>query len=227
MIPAFVRRAYYLAAFVPMRVNARLYRALRAPRSGQVKVHLGPGQRNYLHGWINVDANLLTAKIDVWADLTGGLPFRDGTVDLFYSHHVIEHLPDRALAPLFAEMFRCLKPGGGIRIAGPDAESAARKLAEGDRAWFSSDFPDRRESIGGRFANFLLCGGEHLCLLTASYLEEVAGGAGFVSIRRRLPAGDTGYPALMDAAALGTEEPDDPDCPHTLVIEAEKPRDAA
>ena len=102
-----------------MRVNAKLYRALRAPRSGRVKVHLGPGQRNYLAGWINVDANLLTAKIDVWADLTGGLPFRDATVDMFYSHHVIEHLPDAALAPLFAEMYRCLKPGGCIRIVRP------------------------------------------------------------------------------------------------------------
>ena len=57
--------------------------------------------------------------------------------------------------------------------------------------------------------------------------EEIAAAAGFVSIRRRLPATDTGYPALMDPAALGTEEADDPECPHTLVVEAEKPRDAA
>ncbi len=227
MISSLVRRLYFVAAYLPMRVNALAYRVLRAPRTGVVKVHLGPGQRNYLAGWINVDANIVSAKVDVWADLTGKLPFRDRTVDIFYAHHVIEHLPDRALPPLFREMFRCLKPGGCIRMAGPDAESAARKLVEGDRAWFSSDFPDRRSSLGGRFANFLLCGGEHLSLLTASYLEEVATGAGFVRIGRRLPVKETAYPGLMDSAALAMEEEDDFACPHTLVVEAEKPRDAA
>lgn len=32
-------------------------------------VQLGPGQKNYIDGWVNVDANFVTAKIDIWADI--------------------------------------------------------------------------------------------------------------------------------------------------------------
>jgi predicted SAM-dependent methyltransferase len=223
MISPLLRRAYLALAYVPMRVSGLAYRWLAAPRAGLVKVHLGPGKGNYLPGWINLDANIVSAKVDVWADLTGKLPFRDGTVDVFYSHHVIEHLPDRSLPRFFADMYRCLKPGGCIRVAGPDAFAAAKKLVEGDIAWFSSDFPDRRASIGGRFANFLLCGGEHLTLLTESYLRELAAAAGFVDIERQLPTRETRYPRLIDEAVLGKEWENDLHTPHTLVIEARKP----
>ena len=72
-----------------------------------VKVHLGPGKKNYLNGWINVDANIITAKIDVWSDIKHPLPFKDDVVDVFYSHHVIEHLP--YMQKNFHEMYRCLK----------------------------------------------------------------------------------------------------------------------
>jgi predicted SAM-dependent methyltransferase len=218
-----VRRTYFLLAWLPMRLSAMAYRQFRAPRSGTVKVHLGPGQGNYLEGWINVDANIISAKVDVWADVTAPLPFRDGTVDVFYAHHVIEHLPDASLPDVFREMHRCLKPGGCIRIAGPDALSAARKLVDGDIAWFSSDFPDKRASIGGRYANFILCGGEHLVLLTESYLAEIFSAAGFVNVRRRMPTRETGYPELLDKGVLEKEWETDFETPHTLVVEAEKP----
>lgn len=224
MIPSALRQLYFALAYLPMRIGACAYRAIRAPRQGRVLVHLGPGRGNYLEGWINVDANIISARVDVWADLTATLPFHDGTVDAFYAHHVIEHLPDRSLLSLFREMYRCLKAGGCIRVGGPDAQGAAKKLVEGDINWFSSDFPDRRSSIGGRFANFLLCGGEHLTLLTESYIAEIAFAAGFVNVRRCLPTRETGYPDRFDAAVLGKEWENDLNTPHTLIVEAEKPR---
>ena len=207
-----------------MRLSALAYRWLLAPRKGLVKVHLGPGQGNYLDGWLNLDANIITAKLDIWADLRSALPFRDATIDVFYAHHVIEHLPDRQLPRLFREMYRCLKPGGCLRLGGPDAFGAAKKLVQGDTQWFSSDFPDKRTSIGGRFANFLLCGGEHLTLLTESYLSELAENAGFVNIRRCIPSRETAYPGLIDDAVLCREWESDFDTPHTLIVEASKPR---
>ena len=112
------KHMFYLFAGPLMRANGLIYRAMLSPRPGDevVRVQLGPGQKNYLPGWINVDANTFTCKCDVWADLRNPLPFRDGTVDAFYSHHVIEHLPD--LASHFAELFRCLKPGeSSVRAA--------------------------------------------------------------------------------------------------------------
>lgn len=214
------KQMFYSLCGPLMRLNGLLYRAFRAPAGGTVKVHLGPGQSNYLDGWVNVDANMFTGKCDVWADLRYPLPFRDGTVDVIYSHHVIEHLPD--LPGHFAEMFRALKPGGVFRIGGPNGDSAIRKFVEGDSAWFS-DFPDKRKSLGGRFENFIFCRQEHLTILTFSFLEELLSEAGFVDLVVRQPCKDTGIPQFIDSALLGKEWESTEDCPHTLLIEGRKP----
>lgn len=222
MISREMKSFYYTLMGVPLAISGTIYRVALAPRSGLVRVHLGPGQKNYLPGWTNVDANFLTAKVDVWSDLRRALPFRSGTVDAFYSHHVIEHLPDQSLPFHLGEMFRCLKPGGSVRVGGPNGDSAIRKFIEGDKAWFP-DFPDRRASIGGRFVNFVFCRGEHLTLLTESYLRELLVEAGFVDLRACSPAEETGTPAIFDDAVLGLEHEPDPACPHTLILEAKKP----
>jgi predicted SAM-dependent methyltransferase len=204
-----------------MRCSAAFYRHFLAPVEGPARVHLGPGHTNYLPGWINVDANVFTGRADVWADLRGPLPFRDESVDLFYSHHVIEHLPDSTLPFHVAEMYRCLKRGGGIRIGGPNADEAMRKCLDNDVEWFSS-WPDARRSAGGRFANFILCRGEHLAILTESYLRELLEDAGFVDIQRRVPGSDTGLAPWIDAAVLAKEPEPTPAAPHTLMVEARK-----
>src|SRR6516164_6752748 len=122
MLSRFAKATFYVVAGPFMSVNGTLYRHLRSPRSGVHKVHLGPGQNNYLPGWINVDANMFTAKCDVWTDFASRLPFNDGTVDAIYSHHVVEHLPD--LGAHFREAYRCLKLGGVYRVGGPNGDSA-------------------------------------------------------------------------------------------------------
>ena len=224
MISRTAKATFYACMAVPMRVSAWTYRQFRAPKTGDtevVKVHLGPGQEKYLPGWINVDANIITAKLDVWADLRYALPFRDASVDAFYSHHVIEHLPDHFLPFHFAEMFRCLKPGGVIRVGGPDGENAARKFIEGDRAWFH-DFPDRRNSIGGAYVNFIICRNEHLTILSYSYLQELASAVGFTNIVRCAPIRETNHPQLFRDVLEKEFEPT-PEVPHTLLIEAQKP----
>lgn len=221
MISRELKSLFYVATRWPMRWNAALYRRYRAPKSGDVKVHLGPGIKNYVQGWINVDANLITAKIDVWADLANPLPFRDGSVDAFYSHHVIEHLPDPALSTLFGEMHRCLKPAGVIRVGGPDGDSAIRKFVEGDTTWFN-DWPDKRASVGGRFANFVFCRGEHVTILTRSYLTELAEEAKFADVGFCLPATQTSYPNVIGSEILSLEAESTPEVPHTVIMEARK-----
>jgi predicted SAM-dependent methyltransferase len=214
-----IKAGYYLLAGPILRVNGWLYRRLRAPRSGSVRVQLGPGQKNYLEGWINVDANRFTARCDVWADLRNPLPFRTGTLDAVYSHHVIEHLPD--LEGHVREVFRCLKPGGVYRVGGPNGDAAVARLLARDAAWFP-DFPDARRSVGGRFENFIFCRREHVTMLTHSYLDELLTGAGFESVRRCLPVRETNHPDLF-RQCLGTEYESDFEHPHTLIVEAEKP----
>lgn len=218
MLSRRAKDAFYKISGPAMKVNGFLYRQFRAPRSGPLKVQLGPGQNNYLPGWINVDANAFTGKCDVWADLRNPLPFRDSTVVAMYSHHVVEHLPN--LAFHFQDVIRCLQPGGVYRVGGPNGDSAIQKFVEKDMEWFG-DFPDRRISIGGRFENFIFCRQEHLTILTHSYVEELMNAAGFINIRRCLPGKETSYSDYF-GVCLQKEPESDFDCPHTLLVEGEK-----
>lgn len=219
MIPRRVKALFYFAAGPLMRANARIYRAVRAPRRGTVKVHLGPGQKNYIPGWFNVDANIFTGRADVWADLRAPLPFHDVSVDCAYSHHVIEHLPD--LDAHIREIYRCLKPGGVVRIGGPNGDAAISKFLEGDVCWFG-DWPIKRRSIGGRLENFIFCKGEHVTILTFSFLEEILQDAGFDHIACARCAADTFFPEWF-GEVLKYESEDTPATPHTLIVEAQKP----
>lgn len=214
------KAAFYFFTGPLMRVNGWIYRVFRAPRKGMVKVHLGPGQQNYIRGWINIDANMFTAECDVWADLRNKLPFADQTVDVFYSHHVVEHLPD--LRMHCREMYRCLKPGGLFRVAGPNGDSAIKKFQENDLEWFG-DYPDKRRSIGGRFENFIFSRQEHLTILTFSYLQELLAEAGFISIQLCQPKVETHSPEVIDRTLLNPEWESTPAFPHTLVVEGRKP----
>jgi SAM-dependent methyltransferase len=221
MVPRALKAAYYFLLSPAMRLNAASHRAFprRVGKAAPVRVHLGPGQRNYLEGWVNVDANLVSSKPDIWADLRFRLPFPDDTVDCFYSHHVIEHLPD--LDHHFRELFRCLKPGGVVRVGGPHGDNAMAAMQQGRSEWFG-DWPTKRTSLGGRFENFIFCKGEHLTILTESFLFEIAANAGFTTVQVVAPRA-TAHPALFTADALGLEPEDDPSLPHTLLIEARKP----
>ena len=219
MLSRSTKAAFYSLAGPFMRLNGGWHRRFFSP-AGTVRVQLGPGQKNYLQGWINVDANKFTGKCDIWANLADGIPLPDASVDALYSHHVIEHLPD--LQGHWREVSRVLKPGGVFRIGGPNGDAALRMYLDGRAEWFS-DFPDNRRSIGGRLENFIFCRGEHLTILTPSYLEELAGDAGLTDLRVVKPVTETGYPALFDAKVMELEWESTSEMPHTLILEGAKP----
>jgi len=220
MMPRKMKAAFYALAGPLMLLNGIIYRYLRQPKGDgeQLRIHLGPGQRNYINGWINLDANMFTGKCDLWVDLRNPLPFRDDSVNAVYSHHMIEHLPD--IESHLREVHRCLAPNGVYRVAGPNGDSAIRKFVEGDLDWFPS-WPDERTSVGGRFENLIFCRGEHLTILTESFLEELLRDAGFSEINRCEPSATTCREEFF-ADCLTHEAESDPDCPHTLVLEAIK-----
>jgi predicted SAM-dependent methyltransferase len=76
--------------------------------------------------------------IDFEHDLTSNqaFPFADGSVHLFYSEHVFEHLKDEWCEHIFREANRCLERGGGFRIVVPDADLIYDRLQKKDGAFF-------------------------------------------------------------------------------------------
>lgn len=68
------------------------------------------------------------------------------------------------------------------RVSGPNGDSEFAKFSDGSQDWFS-DFPKNGSSIGGRFENFIFCSGEHLTILTESFLKVIMGEVGFVDIK--------------------------------------------
>ena len=218
MLSYTAKRAYYFFMGPLMKLNGMFYKNFRQSKD-IIKVQLGPGSTNALKGWVNVDANPFAKNIQVWSDFSESIPFKNNSVECFYSHHVIEHLREDFLQNHFNEMFRSLKSGGAIRIGGPNADASMKKYLEGDMDWFP-DFPVKRESIGGKFANFMMCLNEHYTLLTPSYLEEICKKAGFVDFCICLPKKETKY---LNEEVMINEYEYDYEMPRTLIIEARKP----
>ena len=106
-------------------------------------------------------------------------------------------------------------------MGSPHGDNAIQAFVEQDFGWFG-DWPTRRSSIGGRFENFIFCKGEHLTILTESFLRELAEGVGFVDFRVASP-GKTHYPEYFGNEVMVVEPNDRPDRPSTLLIEARKP----
>lgn len=64
------------------------------------------------------------------------LPLKSGSIELFYSSHCFEHLPDTFHPHLLSEMYRTLKPGGIVRITTPDFDKGFEALKEKNMDFF-------------------------------------------------------------------------------------------
>lgn len=86
----------------------------------RVVVDLGCGARK-APGAIGLDI-ARTAEVDVLADVTRPLPFRDSSVDEVRSSHLVEHVDD--LMSLMGEIWRVCKPGALVYLRFPHASTA-------------------------------------------------------------------------------------------------------
>jgi len=86
---------------------------------GKVLLHIGCGRTNSPE-FINVDAQPF-AHVHVVTDNITSLPdFSNGTVDLVYMCHILEHIKRNDLKDVLLEMKRVLKNGGVLRLSVPD-----------------------------------------------------------------------------------------------------------
>jgi predicted SAM-dependent methyltransferase len=144
-------------------------------------INVGCGEK-YIDGMINLDGNIFRKK-DVWLDVTLGLPFSNDSIQGIYASHIIEHFNSRNVKKLFCEYFRVLKPGGVVRMVVPSLEYAIDAYIEGNLAKFP-EWPEKYNSIGGRFNNFMLCANQHFTMFDFTFLKELLKESGFSKIYR-------------------------------------------
>lgn len=118
----------------------------------QLKVNLGCGNRTP-EGWVNVDyafgARLakipffraINKKIGLFQmdwddrikihDLRRTFPFDNGSVDVVYTSHTLEHFSKQDGEHFLGECHRVLRPGGILRVVVPDLEAIVSDYISG------------------------------------------------------------------------------------------------
>ena len=176
-----------------------------------MKINLGCGL-SAPDGWVNVDASLsarlskfptlysLASKIAgvkriQWPpnirilDVSKRLPFGDNSVDVFFSSHMLEHLPRERAVGLLAEVFRCLKASGIARIIVPDVLAYAQEYVraagvgndpESVQRFISNLGPSLSTTLTEYFGR-----SRHLAFYDEALLGKMLMQAGFSNITRR------------------------------------------
>lgn len=93
-----------------------------------LKINLGSGHWK-LDGWVNVDIDP-ESEPDVLADLSGPLPFEDGSAGFMHTEDFLDQLDLQGARSFLQECHRILAPGGVIRILTPDVEQLTRMYLE-------------------------------------------------------------------------------------------------
>lgn len=108
--------------------KARCTRALRnAPRPFNLEIGgLAPRA-----GWVVTNVNAVTRN---YMDATKRWPMEDGSARYVYADNVIEHITLAAGRAMFAEAYRCLQPGGVIRLVTPDIRAHVELYLTGSAA---------------------------------------------------------------------------------------------
>ena len=94
----------------------------------KTKLHLGCGDRN-IPGFINIDIRKTNA-VDISGDISKGLPYKDGSVDLIYSCANIEHFGRHEWVEIIRYWFKLLKPGGTLRLSTADFTEVCKEYTK-------------------------------------------------------------------------------------------------
>ncbi|HVA49082.1 MAG TPA: methyltransferase domain-containing protein [Pirellulales bacterium] len=121
------------------RYAGRLALARRALRrfAPPYKINAGCGPIPFA-GWVNIDNNRELDTVDLFWDLSQGLPTPDATCEVVFSEHVLEHLSLQQGLSFLRDCRRSLVSGGVLRIAMPSLDDMIEKSASGnwrDQSW--------------------------------------------------------------------------------------------
>lgn len=88
-----------------------------------IKLHLGCGSK-FIPGFDHIDSTH-HRHLTHCADVSQLPMYGDGSVDLIYASHVLEHFGRREYPQVLREWHRLLRPGGILRLAVPDFAAVA------------------------------------------------------------------------------------------------------
>jgi predicted SAM-dependent methyltransferase len=133
------------------------------------------------YGWVNSDIQARPG-VDVVADIRKGLPFADGEFDYIVSLHALPEIPfseqDRALR----ELYRCLRPGGVLRLGLPDLDKAIQAYQSKDIDYFYLIPDEQAATISGKMIVQLTWYGVSRCMFTVEFTTEMLKRAGFTRV---------------------------------------------
>jgi len=148
-LPAPIRHILFKA----YKVEVKLLKTLnRNPK----KLNIG-GSNWFKMGWLNLDYYADNAFTDINQNLLEDqeLPFTDESLEIIFTSHILEHLPDEVVSNLLKECYRVLKKRGLMRISVPDMEKAFKAYVSVDWNFFGfGGVSTKGESIERRLLNF-------------------------------------------------------------------------
>lgn len=128
-------------------------------------LNVGSGTAWMREGWDTTDHK---ARRDATA---WRIDAKDGSYDLVFSSHMIEHVPHYKIDDVLAECNRVLRIDGGIRLVCPNLAAVARAYVSGDTGAFAlfvtEDTSIRRDlGLGGMLMNFIVSPGADTLLFS-------------------------------------------------------------
>lgn len=138
-----------------------------------MKLHLGCGKR-HIPGFVHIDA-IDYPHVDHVASIDNLSFIPDGSVELIYTCHVLEHFKRRDVVRVLKEWHRVLQPGGVLRVSVPDFE----KLCE-----VYLKYKDLNLVIGALFGRQDYLYNIHYNAFDFPVLKQALEEAGFRDVRR-------------------------------------------
>jgi predicted SAM-dependent methyltransferase len=178
------------------------------------KFHLGCGTifiKNYLNigFWRQLQNDVLYANPNgvegtymLNHDLVQGIPCSDGSLEVIYHSHMLEHLSYKDGMVFVENCFKALQPGGIMRVLVPDLELWIKNYVQGNTFFFDEYrkalapeahlYPTNGSVFMGMLHNH-----EHKCGYDFDTLKWVLEKAGFGRVRRTLVQ-DSDLPDIVE-----------------------------
>lgn len=161
-----------------------------------IRINLGSGHWK-LEGWVNVDIDP-ESRPEVLADLSVGLPFRDGCAAFMHTEDFIDQLDIEGAARFLRECHRILGPGGVIRVLTPDVEKLCAMYLNEPGAlkalWREHVGVPLMYGTAGEIVNMGMRFAGHTFLYDAETLGQLAADCGFKA--RQVAFGESEFTQL-------------------------------